>query len=149
MLPLSKPICANLGTAATAGATVTANVDCLGHSYAIMDLMIEGTSATTAVTALVLKQSDDNTTFTNITGFVGGTSFTIPTTIRTLGNASGPSIVRFGVDLRGRGRYLQVSVTCGGTNHIRHLTQLFRADEPEQTTATALVSTTADLLVTG
>lgn len=149
MLPLSKTLCANLGTGVTAGATVTANIDCLGHSYASIDLMIEGTSATTAITALMLGESDDNTTFTNIAAFVGGTTFAIPTTLRTLGNALGPSIVRFDVDLRGRGRYLKLSVTAGGTNHIRHLTRLFRGDEPTQTTATALGSTTADLLVAG
>lgn len=103
---------AKIGTADTAtDATFTHSIDTLGYDYASIDVVFEATTAAADDVAdtLALSQSDDNTTFTNITEFVGGGTggFTIPTT--SLTDAS--NIVRFNVDMRGKKRYLKVSAT--------------------------------------
>lgn len=145
-----KIISANLGTGVTAGATVTSTFDRLGYDHAIIVVQIEGTSATTAPTEVKLTDSDDNTTFAAITRFTGGTGFTIPTALRTLGDPLGPSNVVFSADMRALGRYVKVTVAAGGTNHIRYVAFLTRGDEnPHTAAAGALPTATRDVLVVG
>jgi len=95
----------------TNGETVTANVDTLGYSYAAIDVVL-GTSNTVSnkPTTLKLAESDDTvvTNFADITAFVGGGTggFTIPNA-----DTANANIYRFNVDLRGRKRYLKMTVT--------------------------------------
>lgn len=111
MLPTVKTIVSILDTQASAGKTNTFSFDRLGFNYAIVNVALMGTETTDPPTVLTLTQSDDNTTFGNITGFVGGTDWTNPTAVRTLGNASqGPTIVQLRVALHDKKRYLKV--TC-------------------------------------
>lgn len=95
----------------TTATTFTMSIDTLGFSYASVDVIFEpvlvgGTSFPVAI-ACNLQQSDTDGSYANVTGFVGGTSYTIPTPA----NTNDTNVVRFNLDLRGRKRYLNVSAT--------------------------------------
>ena len=125
----STKTAAKIGTADTAtDATFTHSIDTLGYDYASVDVVFEAGTATTQdlALAILLAQSDDNTTFANITEFVGGGSggFTIPTS--TLTDAS--NIARFNLDMRGRKRYLKVSATPADDSVVCSVVRLGKAE---------------------
>ena len=88
----------------TDGATVTANLDTRGADYATGRLNFAAEDTTTVGTdpALSLLESDDTvvTNFATITA-----DQTVDTTAAT--------VAKYEVDLRGRKRYLRLSVTAG------------------------------------
>lgn len=93
-------------------ASATTNViDTAGFSYAVITCYIGALDI--AMSALKLQEADAASSATaltsgaDITGFVGGTDFTLP--IATDDNKA----VRFFVDLRGRKRYLDLVATLG------------------------------------
>lgn len=95
----------------TTATTFTMSIDTLGFAYASVDVIFEpvlvaGTNSTVAISCN-LQQSDTDSAYVNVTGFVGGTSYTIPTPA----NTNDTNVVRFNLDLRGRKRYLNVSAT--------------------------------------
>jgi hypothetical protein len=69
-----------------------------------------------ALTVLKLTDSDDNTTYGDVTGFVGGTDFTLPTA------TDDNKFVVFQVDMKKRKRYLKVEATAGGTAVVMSIT---------------------------
>ena len=143
MLPSPKAVINIAGTALTAGSTTTAVVDRLGYDYAIVDVAIKGVEATTAPAALKLRESDitDATGYADVSGFVGGTGFTLPTSMAS--NAA--TVVRMKVDCRARKRYLQVSYSPGTHSTLVVAANLYRADQTLETAAGQNVTT----LVTG
>ena len=127
-LELTKTV-ASIGTADTAtDATFTHSIDTLGFDYASVDVVFEAGTAATQDLALVLTvgESDDNTTFTNITEFVGGGTggFTIPTSSLT----GAANIVRFNVDMRGKKRYLKVNATPAFATRVVSVARLGKAE---------------------
>lgn len=142
--PTPKVIVDVLDTQATAGETNTFAFDRLGHEYAVIDLAMIGIETTDPPTVMHLTSSNDNTTFGTCSGFTGGTDFTIPTAIRTVGNHSqGPTIVQFRADLRNAKRYIKI--TCNAATKMVQVTNihLYKSKEsPESATnagVTALV----------
>ncbi len=130
-----------MDTQATAGETNTYSFDTLGHKYAVVNVAIMGTETTDPPTVFHLTSSDDNTTFATFTGFTGGTDFTIPTAVRTLGNASqGPTVVQFRVDLRAAKRYIKV--TCNAATKMTQVVNvdLFNSREAAESATNAGVS---------
>lgn len=97
----------------TNGATASGYVDTIvnGRRAAFASIAIT-LSASNAVTnkpsVMKLQHSDttDSTNFSDITGFVGGTSFTVG---NQLTNAS--NVHQFNLDLTGRKRYIQAVVS--------------------------------------
>jgi len=96
----------------SAAGTASGWVDTLGYDEAAVDHILDSQAAT-ATNPVVLKLGEGETTtaFTDITRFVGDATdgFTIPATQTT------PGVTRLNVDLRARKRYLNVSITHGGT----------------------------------
>jgi len=137
MRPQTKTFVSIMDTQATAGETNTYSFDRKDYDYANINLSIMGTETTDPPTVMHLTHSDDNTTFATFTGFTGGTDFTIPTAIRTLGNASqGPTIVKFRANLQAAKRY--VKVTCNAATKMTQVVnvELSNPDEsPENATA--------------
>ena len=120
---------ASVGDADTAtNATFTHSIDTLGYDYASIDVVFEASTATgdDVANALKLGHSDDNTTFADITAFVGGGSggFTIPTSSLT----GAANVVRFNVDMRGKRRYLRVSATPAFATRVISLARLGPGD---------------------
>lgn len=98
-------------------ATYTHVVDTLGYKFASIDVMFSPYTASNVAIANVLRVGDADTaggTPTNISGLVGGTDFTIATTGASTGADIG-AVARFNVDLRGKRRFLTVTVTPSTT----------------------------------
>lgn len=138
MFPLAntKTVAGLLGTGVTNGATVTANIDCMGFDHLSLDVVM-GTSNTTSNNPSVLKlsESDDTvvTNFADITAFVGDGAggFTIATA--STGTAN---IYRFDVDLRARKRYLRLTISPTTTQETVYTGRLGRAEESADRSAT-------------
>lgn len=147
MKPITKTVCRAVATQATAGATTSSAVDCLGFDYANITITLQGLEATTAPAVIKLQESVDTnaSNFADVTGFVGGTSFTIPTTMRSVGATGGPTIIKMSVDRRARKRYLRVPVSVGTHSLIFQQVDLSLGDNGPFTAAAQGV----DVLVTG
>jgi len=99
-----------------------------------------GTNSAVAI-ALTLQQGDTTSSYTDVTGFVGGTSFTIPTPSDT----SSTSVVRFNVDMRGKKRYLNVYATPNAASPVVSVARLGKPEE----TPVAATAAGVDVFVSG
>jgi hypothetical protein len=94
--------------AMTNSATVTANLDCAGAAYATIRIALASEINTNAVgPTLSLLESDDTVV----------TNFATVTADRSSEDITAAKEVTYGVDLRGRKRYLRLSVTTGTTTN--------------------------------
>jgi hypothetical protein len=94
--------------AMTNSATVTANIDTLGSSYATIRVALASEINTNAVgPTLSLLQSDD-TVASNFANVVAN---------RTAEDITTAKEVTYGIDLRGKKRYLRLSVTTATTTN--------------------------------
>ena len=123
----------------TNGATASGYIDTRGFRY----LEIEATLATANVVSnapsvLKLMESDDTVTtnFANISGSVGGTDFTIGNHL-----TDAPNQHVFGVDLRGRKRYIRIDLSPRTTQILSITGQLARGEEAAVTATKANVQT--------
>ena len=110
-------------------ATHQQSIDTLGFDYASIDVCFEpvvaaGTNSAVAV-ALKLQQGDTTSSYSDVSGFVGGTSFTIPTPSDT----NSTSVVRFNVDMRGKKRYLNVYATPNAASPVVSVARLGKPEE--------------------
>lgn len=90
-------------------ATSTGVIDRLGYDEVKVQVLLDSAASTASNPAVLkLSESDDATTYTDITAFVGDATdgFTIPAVSATL-----PTVVEMNVDCRARKRYLKLSVT--------------------------------------
>lgn len=98
-----------VGTTVTSAAlTATLTIDRLGYDYASIDVIV-ATSTTPANTSasilniLTLSQGDTTT--------AGSSVYTVAVPAASVAVTARPSVVRFDVDCRGKGRYLKVDAT--------------------------------------
>lgn len=118
-------------TSVASNATHSAEIDTLGFNHASIDVLFSPfTSAsgpTTAATVLRVAHSDTaGSGQTNITGMVGGTSFTVGagvTATSSVGYAH-----RFDIDLKGKKRYLTVYATPASTCGVVTTCRLSRGE---------------------
>lgn len=106
-----KTICSNPATV-TNGGTGTFIVDTKGFGAAqIIVAPSAGSGATNVPTVLKLEQGDTTSAFGALAGYEGGATngFTIPTAIATAATAVQPYVLN--VDLRGKKRFLKLSVS--------------------------------------
>jgi hypothetical protein len=92
---------------ATGSSAVTLTVDTVGVDYASFTVLRGSNASTVFASALKVEESDDNSTFSNVTGFLGGTDFTIP----TVSDTSATSVVKLDIATPARKRYLKVTAT--------------------------------------
>lgn len=112
MFPQSKAVVFLQTTQETNGGTITSqNLDCMGFDFVSIDV-VQTTSNNTTNNPSTLKLQHSDTTnatdFSDISGLVGDTDFTIPT-VGT--NTSTVQSYKFNVDMRHRKRYLRLLVT--------------------------------------
>lgn len=127
MQPSLKVASAFAPASFTAGATASGNIDTLESDFAAIAVVCSPANTTSNVpTVLKLSESDDTvvTNFADITGAVGGTSFTIATQATTL-----QYLTLFNVDTRNRKRYLKVTVSPQTTQIISAVAMLGRNAE--------------------
>ncbi len=98
-----------VGTTVTSvAATATLTIDRLGYDYASIDVVV-ATSTTPANTSAsilnVLTLSGGDTTT------AGASIYTVAAPAASAAVTAQPSVVRFDIDLRGKGRYVKVDAT--------------------------------------
>lgn len=86
---------------------VTLTIDTLGYDYASVTVLRASNASTVFASALKIQQSDDNSSYADVSGFVGGTDFTIP----AVSDTSSASVVKLDVNTQARKRYLKVIAT--------------------------------------
>ena len=110
-------------------ATHSIEIDTLGFSYASIDVAFSPFTAAATAAATVLRLAQSNTSGsgqTNVSGFVGGTDFTV-----AAGSTTGASVGyshRFDIDLRGKSRYLTVYATPALTVGVATVARLSRGE---------------------
>lgn len=129
MYPQSKVVVFLQTTQETNGGTITSqNLDTIGFDFVSIDVVqTTSNNVTNNPSTLKLQQSDttDASNYSDISGFVGDTDFTIPN-VGT--NTATVSSYKFNVDLRHRKRYLRLLVTPITTQSFTAVANLFRGD---------------------
>lgn len=124
-----------LPVAGSAGATYAVTMDTAGYDYLVVTALLgsSGTSATDNPSVLKLGEGSVSnvSSHTNISGFVGDTDFTIPVSTA----ASSGMIIKMGVNLKARQRYISYAATLGAATNNAVVAELSRA-EISPTTAT-------------
>jgi hypothetical protein len=118
---------------AAATSTTSLVVDTQSYDYASFTVLRASNAATTFASVLRIEESDDNSAYTNVTGYVGGTDFTIPAVTDT----SSTSIVKLDVDAKVRKRYLRVSVQPSASIAVAIAGRLSRGENAPTTAAEA------------
>jgi hypothetical protein len=138
MNPIRKQVIAINQASTTNAGTASGNIDTLGYDFLELDV-ITTTSNNTTNNPSVLKLSESNdtvvTNFADISGAVGDTDFTIPAAV-----TSGDWGVKFSVDLRGRKRYIKVSLSPVTTQSVTAIANLHRAEESPNSATDANVN---------
>jgi hypothetical protein len=137
---LTKKVNAIRPAAILDDASATAStIDCIGWNYCDITCMLGATDI--AMTALKVQESDDDSTYADVTGLVYGTSTNDAGSTSTLPTATSDNgLFGFLVDLRGRKRYLKVVATFGNGaagGYIAALATLSRGEQGAYSAATA------------
>lgn len=131
--PALKAVMVLAPTSTTNGATATGTLDCVGYDWLTLDVFqTTSNTPTNNLSTCKLSEGDDTNTFTDITALVGDGAggFTIPNA-----DSSNPQLYKFNLDLRGRKRYLKLTLTPLTTQTLMALANLGRG-EIAPTTAT-------------
>jgi hypothetical protein len=102
----TEKVLASVPTAVGSSA-VTLTIDSLAYDYASVSVLRASNASTVFASVLKIEESDDNSTFSSVSGFVGGTDFTIP----AVSDTNSAAIVKLDVDTKSRKRYLKVTAT--------------------------------------
>jgi len=99
-----------------------------------------GYTSQAAFTVLKLSESDNNSSYSDVTEFVGGGSggFTIPTPTSTTADL----IVRMDVDCRGKKRYLKLTATPYTTGNVYTVARLGKGNDGPVTASAKGVNAT-------
>jgi hypothetical protein len=122
-------VVAELPTAAVGStATATLTIDTIGYDYCSLMVLRSSNASTTFSNVLKIEESDDNSSYANVTSLVaGGTGgFTVPAI--SVAGTSTVAVVKFDVDTRVRKRYLKVSYTPGASATVAITGRLARAE---------------------
>jgi hypothetical protein len=116
---------------ASAGSSaVTLTIDTLGYDHASVAVLRASNASTVFASVLKIEESDDNSSYSNVSGLVGGTDFTIP----VVSDTSAVAVVKMDVDTKAKKRYLKVTATPAVSVNTVVTARLSRGDAP--TTAT-------------
>jgi hypothetical protein len=116
--------------ASVGSSAVTLTIDTLGYDHASVTVMRASNASTVFASVLKVEESDDNSSYSNVTGLVGGTDFTIP----VVSDTSAVAVVKLDVDTKAKKRYLKVTATPAVSVNTVVTAGLSRGDAP--TTAT-------------
>ena len=133
----SDKVVAELPTAAVgATATATLTIDTRGYDHASVTVMRAGNASTVFANVVKVEESDDNSSYSNVTALVGGGTggFSIPA---ASGNTSVTSVLKMDIDTKAKKRYLKVSYTPGVTATVAISARLSRGEEFPSTTTEA------------
>jgi len=86
---------------------VALTIDTLGWDHASVTVLRASNASTVFASALKIEQSDDNSSYSDVSGFVGGTDFTIP----AVSDTASAAVVKLDVNTLAKKRYLKVTAT--------------------------------------
>ncbi|NBW21285.1 MAG: hypothetical protein EBR82_76315 [Caulobacteraceae bacterium] len=135
-------VVAELPTAAVGStATATLTIDTIGYDYCSLAVLRASNSSTTFANVLKVEESDDNSSYGNVTALVAGGAggFTVPAI--TAAGTNSVSVVKLDVDTKARKRYLKVSYTPGASATVAITGRLARAESSPSTASEANVLT--------
>jgi hypothetical protein len=112
--------------ASVGSSAVTLTIDSLGYDYASVTVLRASNASTVFASVLKIEESDDNSSYSNVTGLVGGTDFTIP----AVSDTASAAIVKLDVDTKARKRYLKVTATPAVSVNTVVAARLSRGDAP-------------------
>lgn len=112
---------------------VTLTIDTLGYDYASVSVLRASNASTVFASVLKLEQSDDNSSYSDVSGFVGGTDFTIP----AVSDTASAAIVKMDVDTKAKKRYLKVTATPAVSVNTVVAARLSRGENAPSTAAEA------------
>jgi len=105
---------------------VTLTIDTLGYDYASVAVLRASNASTVFASVLKVEESDDNSSYANVSGLVGGTDFTIP----VVSDTASAAVVKLDVDTKARKRYLKVTATPAVSVSTVVTARLSRGDAP-------------------
>lgn len=110
-----------------ATATATLTIDTLGYDHASVNVLRASNASTVFANVIKVEESDDNSSYSNVTALVGGGTggFTIP----AVSNTSASSILKLDIDTKAKKRYLKVSYTPGASATVAIVARLGRGEE--------------------
>lgn len=109
---------------------VTLTIDTLGYDYSSVSVMRASNASTVFASVLKIEESDDNSSYSNVTGLVGGTDFTIP----VVSDTASAAVVKMDVDTKAKKRYLKVTATPAVSVNTVVSARLSRGDAPTAAT---------------
>jgi hypothetical protein len=118
---------------ATGSSAVTLTVDTLGYDYASLTILRGSNAATVFASVLKVEESDDNSSYSPVTGLTGGTDFTIP----AVADTAATSVVKLDVDTKAKKRYLKVTATPSTSVPVAITGRLSRGAEAPATASEA------------
>lgn len=120
-------------------ATTTLTIDTLGYDHASVTVLRAGNATTVFANVLKVEESDDNSSYSNVTALVGGGTggFTIPA---ASSSTSTTNIVKMDIDCKAKKRYLKVSYTPGVSATIGIVARLGRGEVSPVTATEANVA---------
>lgn len=92
---------------AVGSSAVALTIDTLGWDHASVTVLRASNASTVFASVLKIEHSDDNSSYSDLSGFVGGTDFTIP----AVSDTSSAAIVKLDVNTQAKKRYLKVTAT--------------------------------------
>jgi hypothetical protein len=120
------------------GSFTVASVDRKDFDYATLEVVLGATDV--ALTTLKLQESDDNSTWSDVTGGDFSISGTLPT------SSSSNTLWGWDIDLRGRKRYLRPVITVGSGTLGAFLAAVFKLGRAEEAPYSAATRNLAGLL---
>lgn len=120
-----------------ATATATLTIDTLGFDHASITVLRAANASTVFAAAVKVEESDDNSSYSNVTALVGGGTggFTIPAVAASATGSS--SILKLDVDTKAKKRFLKVSYTPGASATVAIVANLGRGEVSPETNAQA------------
>lgn len=118
---------------ATGSSAVTLTIDTRGYDHTSVTVLRGSNASTVFASVLKVEESDDDSTYSNVSGLVGGTDFTIP----AVTNTSGTSVVKLDVDTKALKRYLKVTATPAASMPVAVTARLSRGAESPVTASDA------------
>jgi hypothetical protein len=119
--------------AAVGTSAVTLTIDTLGYDHASVSVLRASNASTVFASVLKVEQSDDNSSYADVSGLVGGTDFAIP----AVADTASVSVVKLDVDTKAKKRYLKVTATPGVSVNTVVTARLSRGEESPVTAADA------------
>ena len=120
-----------------ATATATLTIDTLGYDHASVSVLRAANASTVFANAIKIEESDDNSSYANVTALVGGGTggFSIPAIAASATGSA--SILKLDVDTKAKKRYLKVSYTPGASATVAIVARLGRGEVSPETNAQA------------